>query len=290
MNASWITWGDPCPAPAKLNLFLHVLGRRPDGYHTLQTVFRFLEYGDVLRFYPRTDTHIHRVNPLAGVSPDEDLCVRAARLLQPYARRNAGVDIVLEKNLPMGGGLGGGSSDAATVLRVLNHLWDCRLSRPTLQQLGLSLGADVPVFVFGQNAFAEGVGETLRPVSLLPNTYLVLEPPVTVPTPQIFRDPNLCRNTPPIDPLDWQEGLGHNDLEPVACALFPEICAHLDWLNSFAPARMTGSGACVFASFPNRETAATVQAQAPSGIRSWIAEGLAIHPLESRLPAPPSDT
>lgn len=275
-------WDSAYPAPAKLNLFLHVVGRRPDGYHLLQTVFRLLDHGDVLRFSPRSDGRIVLAEPLPGVAPEDDLTVRAARLLQREAGGAPGVTIAVDKKLPMGGGLGGGSSDAATVLLALNHLWGVGLSRRRLQEIGLSLGADVPVFVFGRNAFAEGVGERLRPVGLPPASYLVLEPPVAIPTVAIFRSPLLRRDTPLIRCDDWLPGAaGDNDLEPIAVGLFPVLGEYLDWLGRFARARMTGSGACVFAEFAGRSEAGAVLARCPNAMRGWIADGLDRHPLQT---------
>lgn len=276
--AAW-TWDSAYPAPAKLNLFLHVTGRRADGYHLLQTAFRFVDHGDVLRFAPRHDGQVVLATPIPGVPPETDLTVRAARSLQAAAGSAAGVEITLEKRLPMGGGLGGGSSDAATVLLALNHLWGLGLPRTRLQALGLSLGADVPVFVFGQNAFAEGVGEELVAIELPPAWYVVLEPPVAVPTADIFRAPELRRDTPPLSAGMWRAGDGHNDLEPVAVAKFAVVGEYLAWLGRFAPARMTGSGACVFAAFDTAAAAEAVLAARPPGMRGWVARGLAGHPL-----------
>lgn len=274
------TWDSTWPAPAKLNLFLHVVGRRADGYHLLQTVFRFINRCDQLRFSPREDGKIVLATPIPGVPPDSDLTVRAARLLQQASGCSLGATLHLDKRLPMGGGLGGGSSDAATVLLALNHLWQTGVDRRTLEKLGLGLGADVPVFVHGRNTFAEGVGESFTDVSLPACHYLVLHPAVNVPTATIFGAPELRRDTPAIRPGEWHDGIGHNDLEPVACARFPAVAEHLDWLKQHAPrAMMTGSGACVFAAFPERATAERLLSSLPSGIEGWIAEGLAEHPL-----------
>lgn len=283
-NPSLSPWGweSHWPAPAKLNLFLHVVGRRPDGYHRLQTVFRFLDRGDHLRFAPRNDGRICLQNPLPGVAHDSDLTVRAARLLQATTACRQGVTILLEKCLPMGGGLGGGSSDAATVLLALNQLWETGLSRQHLQNIGLQLGADVPVFIQGQNAFAEGVGELLTPLELPPSAYLILEPPVQVPTALIFSDPDLKRDTPAMQAKDWQPGQGRNDLEAVACRLFPAVAEHLALLRRYTPAMMTGSGACVFATFPTLAMANAMQAALPANVRAWVAQGLAVHPLSER--------
>ena len=275
------TWDSVYPAPAKLNLFLHVVGRRADGYHLLQTVFRFVGHGDSLRFSPRADGRVTLARPLPGVPPESDLTVRAARLLQEETDCRQGVQIDIEKRLPMGGGLGGGSSDAATVLLALNHLWRTGVPRRRLQEIGLSLGADVPVFIFGENAFAEGVGEALRPVQVPPAWYVVLEPPVQVPTALIFKDPELRRDTPPVQASDWRPGFGGNDLQAVALRQFPDVARHLDWLTQFGAARMTGSGACVFAEFATEDAAREVLARLPGDMRGWIAAGLDAHPLRA---------
>ena len=274
------TWDSSWPAPAKLNLFLHVIGRRADGYHLLQTVFRFIDRADKLRFAPRDDGTIVLATPTPGVPPESDLTVRAARLLQEATDYPHGATIHLDKCLPMGGGLGGGSSDAATVLLALNHLWQTGLPRHELQKLGLALGADVPVFVHGRNTFAEGIGEAFTDVALPPECYLVLHPAVNVPTAAIFGAPELKRDTPPMRPVDWRHGQGRNDLEPVACTRFPAVAEHLDWLRQFAPAAlMTGSGACVFAGFPSRGEAEAILSRRPAGMTGWVAEGLPAHPL-----------
>jgi 4-diphosphocytidyl-2-C-methyl-D-erythritol kinase len=275
------------PAPAKLNLFLHVVGRRADGYHLLQTVFRFLDFGDSLEITPRQDGVIRLLAPLPGVSESQDLCWRAANLLQTHTGCRLGVDIGLVKRLPMGGGLGGGSSDAATVLLVLNRLWGLDLPRAELQALGLMLGADVPVFIFGRTSFAEGVGEILTPWSPAPASYVVLTPPVHVSTPAIFTHPGLTRNTPSIRIAALFDGFGRNDLEPLASALYPEVAEYLDWLNGQigcygecqSKARMTGSGACVFASFASRAEAERIFALRPGHMNGFVADGLDQHPL-----------
>ena len=281
MNTTSQTWGwqSAYPAPAKLNLFLHVVGRRADGYHLLQTVFRFLGHGDSLYFAPRADGAVRLATPLPGVPAEDDLTVRAASLLQTATDCCAGVDIRVEKRLPLGGGLGGGSSDAATVLLALNHLWRLALPRSRLQEIGLALGADVPVFLFGHNAFAEGIGETLQAVELPPCWYVVLEPPVQIPTAAIFGARELKRDSLPIAPRDWRPGFGGNDLETVACARFPTVAEHLACLSALSPARMSGSGACVFAEFASRRQAEAALRQLPKGVRGWAAAGLAEHPL-----------
>jgi 4-diphosphocytidyl-2-C-methyl-D-erythritol kinase len=284
--------GPDYPAPAKLNLFLHVIGRRPDGYHLLQTVFRFISRGDTLRFRVRADGGIARVNDLADVPAEADLCVRAARLLQQRTGCKLGADIELDKKLPMGGGLGGGSSDAASVLLALNKLWNTGLSRSELQILGLQLGADVPVFIFGQNAYAEGVGEQLQAISLPSAWYVVLQPPVMVSTPLVFLAPELTRNTKTIKISDFssvaygfapEDGF-HNDLQPVVAAKYPEVAAHLASLDVQAKkfqssARMTGSGACVFAQCATRDEAEKIFAALPEGMQGFVAQGLDKHPL-----------
>jgi len=278
-----------CVAPAKLNLFLHVVGRRADGYHLLQTLFRFIDLSDTLHFRLRTDGDVRRTNALDGVPPEQDLCVRAARLLQHETGCRLGVDIELEKRIPMGGGLGGGSSDAATTLLALNRLWELGLSRERLMQLGLALGADVPVFVFGENAFAEGVGEQLQPYPLPEAWYVVLCPPVHVPTAQIFTHPELTRNTISMTMRALPKGLDFrvgcqpglkNDLQAVACKLYPAVAQHLAWLANFAPALMTGSGACVFAEFATEAEGQAVLQQLPPTMRGFVAHGLQQHPLK----------
>ena len=280
-------WNSIYPAPAKLNLFLHVVGRRADGYHLLQTLFRLIDHGDHLRFSPRQDGQLRLLNPLPGVPPESDLTLRAARLLQVETGCRQGADIHLEKHLPMGGGVGGGSSDAATVLLALNHLWQLGLPRQRLQEIGLRLGADVPVFLFGRNAFAEGVGEDLQAIDLPPAWYVVLEPPVQVPTALIFSAPELKRDTPSIRAADWHPGFGGNDLQAVAVARFPVIDDYRHWLGQYAEARMSGSGACVFAEFSDEASARQVLDRLPAGMRGWLAAGLAEHPLyglcETRL-------
>jgi 4-diphosphocytidyl-2-C-methyl-D-erythritol kinase len=267
------------PAPAKLNLFLHVVGRRADGYHLLQSVFRFIDRADVVHLTLRDDGRVVREADVPGVPEDSDLTVCAARLLQPLAAPGSGVSIRLEKALPMGGGLGGGSSDAATVLLALNRLWKLNLPRPALQTLALQLGADVPVFVFGQTAFAEGVGEILHPVGAPPAWYVVLTPPVHVPTPAIFAAPELTRDTPGLKIAPFSAGMGRNDLEPVVVNRYPEVARHLAWLGQFGEARMTGSGACVFAAFGTEEAAQAVLHRLPATMQGFVAQGLDKHPL-----------
>ncbi|HSY28095.1 MAG TPA: 4-(cytidine 5'-diphospho)-2-C-methyl-D-erythritol kinase [Burkholderiaceae bacterium] len=276
-----------CPAPAKLNLFLHVTGRRPDGYHLLQTVFQLIDHGDLLHFTLREDNCIVRTSELAGVPPESDLIVRAARLLQAEAMIRFpdgifGADIAIDKRLPMGGGLGGGSSDAATTLMALNHLWQTGLTRAELMTLGLQLGADVPFFIFGQNAFAEGIGEQLQAIETPSTWYIVIEPGVSVPTAIIFSSQELTRDSKPVKITDFSRaivGFGKNDLQVVASKLFPPIAKVIDWLGQFGDARMTGSGACVFCGFEQESKADAVLKLMPAHWKAWKAKALAHHPL-----------
>ncbi len=271
------------PAPAKLNLFLHVIGRKPDGYHLLQTVFRFLDFSDQLGFEVRTDGSIQLHNPLPGVAMDRDLCVRAAKLLQQKSGTLQGVDIhYVQKQIPMGGGLGGGSSDAATTLLALNRLWETNFTKQALLELGLQLGADVPVFVFGQNAFAEGVGEKLQAIELPSAWYLVLVPQIQVSTAEIFSSNELTRNTIPITIPPFSIQQGHNDLEPVVCRSYPEVARCLQWLKRLENTTITamsGSGACVFSEFGTEREAKEALEQVPADMKGFVAEGLCSHPL-----------
>ena len=283
-----------CPAPAKLNLFLHVTGRRPDGYHELQSVFQLLDRSDRLDFHVRSDGAIRRTAEIPGVPEQSDLVVRAAHLLQTHTRCRLGAEIALEKRLPMGGGVGGGSSDAATTLIALNHLWQTGLSRTELMALGLRLGADVPFFLFGRNAFVQGIGEEMSEVATPDCWYVVLEPGVHVPTAQIFSDPHLTRDTNAVRISDFSEaysgfktGFGRNDLQAVAVRLFAPIAEALEWLARFGQARMTGSGACVFCAFAREHEAdAVLEAAARSGQphwKTWKARSIERHPLSHLL-------
>ena len=275
--------GPDYPAPAKLNLFLHVVGRRPDGYHLLQSVFTLIDAADRLRIRVREDGEIRRVSELAGVPADADLVVRAARLLKEQAGSALGADIEVDKRLPMGGGVGGGSSDAATTLVVLNRLWRTGLGREALQALGARLGADVPFFIFGRNAWVEGAGEKLTPLALPPAWYLVLVPPVAVPTGEIFAAPELTRDTEALKMEDFSAhaGLGRfgNDLESVVASRYPPVREHLEWLSRHGQGRLTGSGACVFARFEDRASAEGVLAKLPGTMQGFVAQGLDVHPL-----------
>jgi 4-diphosphocytidyl-2-C-methyl-D-erythritol kinase len=268
------------PAPGKLNLFLHVLGRRADGYHLLQTAFRLIDRCDQVGIALREDGRILRHDPLPGVAPEEDLCVRAARLLRERCDTRLGADLRVRKLLPVGGGLGGGSSDAATTLIVLNRLWDAGLPRGELQALAARLGADVPFFVFGENALGEGIGERLAPLPLPAAWYLVLVPPVALSTQEVFSDNALTRNAKELKIPPFFSGMGNNDLEPVALRLRPEIAVHLAWLRERRPqARMTGSGACVFAEFATEAEARAVLGELPATMSGFAAQGLPQHPL-----------
>jgi 4-diphosphocytidyl-2-C-methyl-D-erythritol kinase len=278
--------GPGYPAPAKLNLFLHVVGRRADGYHLLQGAFTLIDRCDEIRIRVRSDGVIARANEVAGVPSDVDLAVRAARRLQQAAGTAMGADIEIEKRIPMGGGLGGGSSDAATVLMALDRLWGTRIPAADLRSLGESLGADVPFFLFGESAWVEGIGERLSPLPVPPRWYAVLEPPEPVPTAAIFTAPELTRNTEPLKMEDFsahpEKVFGEelrNDLESVAVSRYPAVGARLAWLRARAPARMTGSGGCVFAAFESREGAQRVVDELPEGVHGFVARGLDRHPM-----------
>ncbi|MGQ0699446.1 MAG: 4-(cytidine 5'-diphospho)-2-C-methyl-D-erythritol kinase [Panacagrimonas sp.] len=270
----------PWPAPAKINLFLHVTGQRADGYHELQTVFQFLDHGDSLFFRPRGDGVCHRETPLEGVEQDDDLSVRAARLLSQASGCGLGADIRIDKRLPMGAGLGGGSSNAATTLVALNRLWNLGFTRDELAKLGLKLGADVPVFIHGYASFAEGVGEKLSTLELPEPWFLVVTPPVHVCTREIFQAPELKRDTPRITARQFRAGsVTRNDCETVTRARYPLVGEALERLRKFAPARMSGTGASVFAAFASRPEALMARSAMPNGWSSFIARGLNESPL-----------
>ncbi|OEC33621.1 4-diphosphocytidyl-2-C-methyl-D-erythritol kinase [Pseudomonas cuatrocienegasensis] len=273
------------PAPAKLNLMLHILGRRADGYHELQTLFQFLDHGDELGFALRADGQIRLHTEMPGVTHDSNLIVRAARQLQQLSGTALGADIWLDKRLPMGGGIGGGSSDAATTLLGLNHLWQLGWDEDRLASLGLGLGADVPVFVRGRAAFAEGVGERLTPVTLNEPWFLVAIPQVLVSTAEVFNDPELTRDTPPIKVRSLLEGGGRNDCQPVVEKRYSAVRNALILLNNFVPARLTGTGACVFGSFPNQDDADKVARQLPATLPSFVAQGRNVSLLHQQLQA-----
>ena len=267
------------PAPAKLNLFLHVTGRRPDGYHTLQTVFQFLDYSDELSFRITSDGKIVRAAPLPGVSKDTDLTLRAAQWLQRASATTLGVEIRLRKRIPAGGGLGGGSSDAATTLLALNRLWGLGMTRTELLRLGLQLGADVPVFIGGQAAWAEGVGEHLTPIEPEQAWYVVLVPPVHVSTAEVFAELGLTAFSGPITIRDFHAGRAGNDLERVVRRRYPAVDQALTWLAQFGQARMTGSGGCVYLKVAEESAGRRILAQRLPGFDGFIARGLNRHPL-----------
>jgi len=274
-----VDWARRWPAPAKLNLFLHVVGRRADGYHLLQTVFRLIDLCDTLEFAPRADGEVRLATPLPGVPEGDDLTVRAARALRAAAGLAAGVTIRVEKRIPIGGGLGGGSSDAATTLIALNELWAARLSRGELARLALDLGADVPFFLLGQNAFAEGIGDVLTPLDLPPAWYVVITPQVAVSTREIFASNALTRNTKPLKLTAFFPGMGANDLEAETCRRYPQVARALAWLGACGDARMSGSGSSVFAAFGSEREARAVAAKIPGGWRGAAVAGLDRHPL-----------
>ncbi|HUQ10458.1 MAG TPA: 4-(cytidine 5'-diphospho)-2-C-methyl-D-erythritol kinase [Steroidobacteraceae bacterium] len=271
-------------APAKLNLMLHIVGRRPDGYHELQTVFQLIDLRDRLRIERRPDGLIRRVTGPEAVPPEDDLTIRAARALQSATATPFGADISVEKHIPMGGGLGGGSSDAATTLLALNRMWQTALTPGEIAVLGAQLGADVPVFLGGRSAWAEGIGEKLTPVTLQPAPWFVIVfPGVAVPTAAVFQAPELTRNSPPTTMRGFLETGGRNDCEGVVCARFPAVAEALEWLGRYAPARLTGTGSCVFAKFTRVEDAERVAARVPDTWRAYVARGLDQSPLLEEL-------
>jgi 4-diphosphocytidyl-2-C-methyl-D-erythritol kinase len=281
----------PYPAPCKINLFLHITGRRADGYHNLQSLFLLLDHGDELRIRIREDGQLVHMNPLPGVPPEKDLTIRAARALQQASGCKLGADIYCDKRVPMGGGLGGGSSDAATVLMALNLQWQLGYSRQQLMAIGLTLGADVPVFIFGQPAWAEGVGEQLTalplPPAMLENYYVVITPQVEVPTAQIFAHQALTRDSKPLRIADFSNGANssafwqqaRNDMEAVVCELYPQVANILAWLKQYGDARMSGSGASIFVAVDSAEKAEQLIANRPENTSGFWAKGLEYHPL-----------
>ena len=272
------------PAPAKLNLFLHITGQRADGHHLLQTVFVLIDFADQLGFYVTDQPSIELEYQLPGVEKKQDIIYRAAQALQQQADIQQGVQISLVKNLPMGGGLGGGSSDAATTLLALNHLWGCGLKLVELAEIGLTLGADVPVFIYGQNAWAEGVGEQLTPVDIPKAWYLVLIPEINVSTEHIFSSPQLIRDCPPITIRDFLAGQGQNVCQPIVAAQSPEVAAALEALTDLgAKARLTGTGACVFAAFASESEVRSAWAELSAEWNGFVAQGLAQSPVHEML-------
>ncbi len=274
------------PAPAKLNLFLHLVGRRADGYHLLQTIFQLLDWGDEIGLRVLADGAVRRGGDVPGVPAESDLCLRAAWALKRQTGSPLGVEIELDKRVPIGGGLGGGSSDAATVLVVLNALWSTGLSVDELAALGATLGADVPVFVRGQTAWAEGIGERLTPLAVPARDYVIVDPGVAVPTAQLFQAPELTRNSPPLTISGYLSVAGagaRNAFEPVVRARHPQVGAALDWLGQFGPARLTGSGGCVFAAVGSDREAAEIAARCPPPFVAHRARGVARSPLLDAL-------
>ena len=273
-------------APAKINLFLHIIGRRADGFHNLQSVFQLLDFHDDIHIKVTSNKQIKRLNHLENVPESQDLCVRAAQALQIATGCQQGAEINIEKRIPMGGGLGGGSSDAATVLLALNHLWQLNLSRQQLIQIGLTLGADVPVFIFGQTAWAEGVGEILSAIDLPKSQqecyYVVLTPDEHVSTMQVFANPRLTRDTKPLKIADFSSGTNsssfRNDLETIVCEDFPTVATTLDWLKPYGEARMSGSGASVFVAVNSKQKADEILANKPVNTSGFVAKGLMKHP------------
>jgi 4-diphosphocytidyl-2-C-methyl-D-erythritol kinase len=270
-------------APAKINLFLHITGQRADAYHTLQSVFQLLDYYDTIYIKPTHNGVIKRTNEIKSVPENQDLCALAAYALKRETGCNLGCEYYVEKHIPMGGGLGGGSSDAATVLLALNKLWNLNLSREALIKIGLSLGADVPIFVFGQNAWAEGIGEDLTPIDLVQQFYVVLTPQAHVSTAQVFANSGLTKDTKPLKIADFSNGANseifRNDLEKVVCKEFPAVASTLKWLSQFGQARMSGSGASVFVAVNSLAKANKIFAQKPADVRGFVAKGLNKHPL-----------
>lgn len=271
------------PCPAKINLFLHITGRRADGYHELQTLFQLLDYGDTLHLDLRRDSQLRFLSALPGVDDDSNLILRAARRLQQHSRCTLGADIRLDKILPMGGGIGGGSSDAATTLLGLNELWGLGLSLETLAELGLELGADVPVFVHGRTAWAEGIGEKIQPFDTDSRWFVVLRPDCEVSTAEIFSHEQLTRHDSPIRIAAFLEGATGNSCQKLVRTLHPEVDKALIWLDQFSPARLTGTGSCVFASFDSKIAAASVLAQCPTEMSGFIAKGVNHSPLHTTL-------
>ncbi len=271
VQSGTVTTIETC-SPAKLNLFLHVTGRRPDGYHSLQTVFQLLNWGDDMRFEARAEPGVTLTGDTDDIAPEQNLILRAARALgQP----DLGAHIHIRKRIPRGGGLGGGSSNAATTLLALNRLWELGLEQEALQRLATPLGADVPVFVMGQNAWAEGVGEVLSALTLPKRWFVIAQPDCTVSTAEIFADPALTRHTLPITVQAFFSGAGHNDLQDVVLQRHPEVKQAWEWLDRHSPmARMTGSGACVFAALETEESARQIAAEAPDGLDVVVAEGV----------------
>ncbi|THB70021.1 MAG: 4-(cytidine 5'-diphospho)-2-C-methyl-D-erythritol kinase [Gammaproteobacteria bacterium] len=272
---------DCWPAPGKLNLFLHITGRRDDGYHLLQTMFQFFDYGDSLYFDINNNGQLKRLTDIDGVSEEQDLIIRAAKMLQETSGCSKGVDIKLSKRLPMGGGIGGGSSDAATTLVALNQLWGVNMNLDELAKIGIKLGADVPIFIHGQAAWAEGIGEKINYLDTTEPYYLIIKPDCSVPTAQIFSHPGLTRDSQKLKMSAFRRGLG-NDCEEVVRSLYPQVAEALDWLSGYQTAELTGTGACIFAAFDTKEQAEKVAGKAPAKWDTIVARGLNCSPLNIR--------
>jgi 4-diphosphocytidyl-2-C-methyl-D-erythritol kinase len=278
-----VTGATVWPAPAKLNLFLHVTGRRADGYHDLQTVFQLIDLADDIHIQLRPDGLIERPVGPEGVPPEADLLVKAARALQAATASRLGANLSVTKRIPMGGGLGGGSSDAATVLVALNEMWECGLNENDLAAIGVKLGADVPVFVRGRTAWAEGRGERLTPLELPQTWFALVHPQVHVPTATVFQAPELTRNSPPITMGGFLQSGGRNDFEPVVRARYPQVAHALDWLGQMAPARLTGTGSCIFAPCASLNEAQDIVTRVPAPWRGIVARGMNVSPLLKKL-------
>jgi 4-diphosphocytidyl-2-C-methyl-D-erythritol kinase len=271
------------PAPAKLNLFLHVTGRRADGYHELQTLFQLIDLADNIGVTVRADGRIERLSGPPAVAPESDLILRAAHALKTRTGTSLGASLSLIKRIPMGGGLGGGSSDAATTLLALNRLWGCELPLQELAEIGARMGADVPVFLRGSSAWAEGRGDRLTAVTLPPRWYVVIRPGVCVGTAEVFQAPELTRNSPLITIRGFFESGGHNDCEPVVCARYPEVREALEWLGQSVRAQLTGTGSCIFAAFTSEADARNLAARVPDRWTSFVTRGLNSSPVHERL-------
>jgi 4-diphosphocytidyl-2-C-methyl-D-erythritol kinase len=276
-------WGERWPAPAKLNLLLRVIGRRSDGYHLLQTVFQFIDLADQISFFPRSDRQIRLKNPLPGIAETDDLTVRAARLLQERSPGFGGIDIEIEKILPIGGGLGGGSSDAATALVVLNKIWNLGYSLQELMDLGLSLGADVPIFVYGQSAWAEGVGEVLVPINPPESWYVVLVPDCQVSTAEVFRSDKLTRDNLPVTIDRFSSGFSCNDCLAVVSQLYPSVVGALEALSRFGDARLTGTGSCVFLACDHPDAALEIAHELENQYTVFVVKGCNRSPLHNKI-------
>ena len=276
MNETWSEW----PAPAKLNLFLNIVGKRADGYHLLQTVFQILDWGDVVRVHVRDNGEIARIGGLKDIESEKDLAIRAAHLLREHSGTRLGADVDIDKRIPAGAGLGGGSSDAATVLVALNRLWNVRAATDDLAKLGERLGADVPLFVRGRSAWAEGIGEKLTPLDLPPRHYVILDPGVHASTGELFQAAELTRNSPPTTISDFLDGAcTGNAFTPLARARFPQVASALDWLNRFGDARLSGSGGCVFIATDSAQKADEIAKTCPPQFSAYRATGVNRSPL-----------